>query len=225
MISGAFLVGNPATRRRLVSDATIWGLHMGAEHGDEPLKQDYVAIGWPELGNLSAIDPNREAFKVAYLKAKPSAKPGNVAVSAGVPYRFAVEIKIGDLVVYPSKSDRMVNIGRFAGPYRYDPGRFLYPNERPVTWLKQLPRAAFSQTALNEIGSAITLFRVSTTADEFIAALSGEAFQPTDIDEVNAERVTAQVEESTEDFVVKRLKNAQTPYQFEQFVAHLLTRM
>lgn len=206
-------------------DTTIWGVHMGAEHGDAPLKQGYVAIGWPELGNLTAIGPSRDSFKAAYLKANPGAKPGNVAVSAGVPFRFAVEIKVGDLVVYPSKSDRMVNIGRVAGNYRYDPARPLYPNERPVTWLKQLPRAGFSQTALNEIGSAITLFRVSTTADEFTAALSGEAFEPTDIDEVSAERVTAQVEESTEDFVVKRLKSAQTPYQFEQFVAHLLTRM
>jgi restriction system protein len=36
---------------------------------------------------------------------------------------------------------------------------------------------------------------------------------------------SAQVEETTEDFIIKRLKSSQTPYQFEHFVAHLLKCM
>lgn len=87
-------------------------------------------------------------------------------------------------------------------------------------------RASFSQSALNEIGSAITLFQVTTHADEFLAAMEGEAFEAQDIDEeVSAEQVSLQVEESTEDFIIKRLKANQTPYQFEHFVAHLLKCM
>jgi restriction system protein len=48
---------------------------------------------------------------------------------------------------------------------------------------------------------------------------------PTDLDEDSAEEVSAQVEESTEDFIIKRLKNGLSPYDFERFVAHLLTCM
>lgn len=206
----------------MAADKIIWGVHMGAEHGSTPIGQGYVAIGWPDLGDLRRLHPTREAFKKAYADGAPNAKPGHVAVSAGVLFRFAVEMKEGDLIVFPSKPDRMVNIGIVAGPYRHQMDGDAYPNRRAVNWLKHLPRASFSQSALNEIGSALTLFRISSNGDEFLAALSDQAFEPTDIDEVSAERVSAQAEESTEDFIVKRLKAAQTPYQFEQFIAHLL---
>lgn len=209
-----------------MTDRTIWGVHMGREHGLDPVEKGYVAIGWHRLGDLSAIPPNRDAFKAAYVRAYPDESPGKVRVAAGVPFRFAVEMKRGDVVIFPSKPDRMVNIGVIEGDYRYVPNApFDKPNFRSVKWLKHIPRSTFSQAALNEIGSFVTLFSVTTNADEFLAALSGEAFESEEIDEVSAERVSEQVEESTEDFIVKRLKASQTPYQFEHFVAHLLKCM
>ena len=42
---------------------------------------------------------------------------------------------------------------------------------RKVKWLKHLPRTAFSQGALYEIGSAMSFFTVKNYADEFMAAL------------------------------------------------------
>lgn len=42
-----------------------------------------------------------------------------------------------------------------------------------MKWLRHLPRADFSQSALHEIGSAIILFQVTSNADEFLAALEG----------------------------------------------------
>jgi restriction system protein len=209
-----------------VAEQTIWGMHMAHEHGVAPIAQGYVALGWNAVGDLSQIAPTREAFKTAYSTTYPEAKKGNVAVSAGVLFRFAHEMKPGDVVVYPSKSDRMVNIGIVAGSYRVD---VSLPedcrNARSVQWRRSIPRASFSQPALNEIGSALTLFRVSSNAEEFLAALEGEAFEAAEIDEVSAERTAAQVQESTEDFIIKRLKSGQSAYQFEHFVAHLLKCM
>ena len=46
-----------------MSDQVIWGIHMGREHGLAPVKDGYVAIGWHQVGDLSRIAPNREAFK------------------------------------------------------------------------------------------------------------------------------------------------------------------
>ncbi|WP_238560227.1 restriction endonuclease [Sphingomonas sp. Mn802worker] len=185
-----------------------------------------MALGWNDVGDLSKLAPTREAFKAAYSATYPDAKAGNVAVSAGVLFRFVREMKAGDVVVYPSKEDRMVNIGVVAGEYRVDPA---LPddchNARAVQWRRSVPRTSFSQPALNEIGSALTLFRVSSNAEEFLAALRGEAFEAAEIDEVSAERAAAQVQESTEDFIIKRLKGGQTAYQFEHFVAHLLKCM
>lgn len=112
------------------------------------------------------------------------------------------------------------------GPYVYQAqAPFDCPHRRAVKWLKHIPRANFTQGALNEIGSALTLFKLATNADEFLAGLEGQAYEPDDIDEVSAERVTEQVEESTGDFIIKRLKTSQSPYQFENFIAHLLKCM
>src|SRR5690606_41987272 len=82
-------------------------------------------------------------------------------------FRFVHDMTEGDLVVYPSKRDRQVHIGRITGPYVYDPSASeAYPNMRKVNWLKSVPRTRFSQGALYEIGSAMSLFQVKNYADE-----------------------------------------------------------
>jgi restriction system protein len=199
---------------------------MGHHHGRQPLDQGYVAIGWHEAGDLGAIAGNREAFKAQLAQVFPAKSAGAIPVEAGVLFRFAVEMQLGDIIVYPSKGDRMVNIGRIAGAYRFVPdANAEYPNRRPVKWLKSIPRAAFTQSALHEIGSALTLFRVTTHTEEFLAAVKGKSLEPEPVDDTAAEKVSAQVEESTEDFIIKRLKASQTSYQFEHFIAHLLKCM
>lgn len=205
-------------------EPVVWGLHMRRQHGLEPLSKGYVAIGWHELGDLSTIPANRDAFKARVAAGYPGFKPGAVPIAAGVLYRFCVEMQIGDIVIFPSKSNREINIGTIESGYLFDKsGLADWPNRRKVTWVRSLPRASFSQTALNEIGSALTLFRVTTHVDEFLAAMAGKKTAALEIDEVSAVHVSIQVEETTEDFIVKRLKGALTPYEFEHFVAHLLT--
>ncbi len=46
-------------------------------------------------------------------------KPGVIPVHAGVLYRFVNQMELGDIVVYTSKSDRLVNIGQIVGEYDY----------------------------------------------------------------------------------------------------------
>ncbi len=203
----------------------MWGLHMREALGMSPIEESFVAVGWDKLGDLKAIGANREAFKAAIAANWPEKKAGAIPGDAGVLYRFSVEMKPGDIIIFPCKVDRQVYIGRIEGPYTHQPSTGHWPNRRKVKWLKALPRASFTQAALYEIGSAITLFRVTTHADEFLAALSGDTPIPADLDEDSAEEVSAQVDENTEDFIIKRLKNGLSAYDFERFVAHLLTCM
>jgi restriction system protein len=94
-------------------------------------------------------------------------------------YRFAKEMTIGDVVVYPSKADRFVRIGLVEGNYTFLSSlNHEYPHRRRVGWKVHAPRAQFSQPALYEIGSAITLFQVSNNAEEFLAALDGNPLRP-----------------------------------------------
>jgi len=205
---------------------TIWGLHMADIDAMAPISDNFIGIGWDEMGDLASLSKNRDAYKERYKEAYPNEKAGAVPVKAGVNYRFVCEMSVGDIVIYPSKPDRMVNIGIVEGDYMYYPAfAGMYPHRRKMKWVQHIPRSDFSQSALHEIGSAITLFLVTTHADEFMAALEGKVIGAQDIDEDNADEVSQQVEESTEDFIIKRLKTKLSPYDFEKFVAHLLTCM
>jgi restriction system protein len=90
---------------------TIWGIHMEWDDATSPQDPKDIAIGWEALGDLNALPSSRDAFKAAFAKAYPTDKVGAAPVKAGMLYRFAKEMTIGDVIVYPSKADRLVNIG------------------------------------------------------------------------------------------------------------------
>lgn len=215
----------------------VWGVHMGEHVGGRPVEGGYVAIGWPELNDARAF-ASREAFKAAIVASGIPANAGAIPVHAGTLFKFVHEMQAGDIVIYPSKHDRIVNIGRISGETHYeqdDPDN--YPNRRAVTWLGHFPRNDFSQSALNEIGSAVTLFRVRRHAAEFMAQVGLAAPQPNlaaqaiDIaedatdDDTATVAVSRQAEETTGDFVIRRIMANLSGYQFEEFVAHLLECM
>lgn len=160
--------------------STIWGIHAG-KTGDAHkifLSQDVVALGWTAMGDLSKLPPNRSGFKKAYAAAYPDAKKGAIPLSAGQLFRFVHEMQIGDLVAYPSKSDHRIHIAKVTGNYFFsDNHKRSYPHQRRVEWLRDFERSDFSQEALYEIGSAMSLFQINNYADEFLTALSSSAAQ------------------------------------------------
>lgn len=205
----------------------IWGIHT--KDDNLFLQRDVIAIGWKEMGDLSKIEATREAFKDHYLKAYPDAKKGNIANGAGMLFRFVHEMQIGDYVVFPSKIDRRINIGVIEGSYEYDADAVEYVQQRKVKWVKHLPRTAFSQGALYEVGSALSFFMVKNYADEYMAALD-KSFKnnnlPTDGDEDESVGATAdEIVESTKDFILKELSKDLKGYALEEFVADLLRAM
>ncbi len=214
---------------------SVWGVHMGAHVGDRPLENGYVAIGWTALGDLRQY-PDREALKIALAQHYPDKKAGSRPVDAGILFRFTHEMQAGDIVVYPSKNDRMVNIGRFTGAFDHvadDPDD--YPNRRQVEWLGHFPRSDFSQSALNEIGAFITVFLIQGNRGEFLAKIGMAAPEDagpaegvpeeTPDDDTATVAVSQQAEITTGDFVIRQIMNKLSGYDFEEFVAHLLECM
>lgn len=203
----------------------VWGIHCK----DDSLfrKESIIAIGWKEMGDLITLGSDREAFKMRYAQVYSDAKKGNIANGAGMLYRFCCEAQIGDYVVYPSKSDRQVNIGIIEGAYRYDAAQPEYVQTHKVKWIKQFPRTYFSQGALYEIGSALSFFMVKNYADEFLGALD-KGFKKVNDPENEDETVAATAEEiieSTRDFILKELSRQLKGYDLEEFVADLLRAM
>lgn len=216
--------------------AKLWGIHMPHGIGVEAVEECRVSIGWSALGDLSALPKDRKKIKQAIAASYPDKKQGAIPVEAGVIYRFVHEIKAGDYVVYPSKHDRVVNIGKFTGEFVHDAGGAVeddaYPNSRMVAWLGHFPRSDFTQSALYEIGSFITLFLVKTHAAEFLSRVDPtvgtgrtEGHDTSPDDDSVSSTVTRQAEETAEDFVIKRIHNGLSGHEFEHFIAHLLECM
>jgi restriction system protein len=215
--------------------AAVWGIHNDAL-STELLDGGFVSIGWEKVGDLSKIGPDREALKAAQKQAYPESKPGAIPVQAGTLYRFAFEIAVGDVVVAPYRPDSTINIGVISGPYQYDPEAPIHPHRRPVQWKKLgVARSVFTQPALYEIGSAISVFRVKTYAAEFLAALdapstSGEAVsaavelvQQETPEDVADEPRASRVDRFTRDFILSQLKYPNISHrEFEEFTAALL---
>lgn len=210
-------------------ETTVWGIHAGRT-GDADelfLKKNVIALGWEKVGDLSALKANREAFKAAVAKAYPNEKPGSIPVNAGQLFRFIHELKLGDIVVYPSQRDRQLHIGQVEGPYQYAPElESHYPDTRAIKWLKTIPRTSFTQGLLHEIGSAMSFFQVKNYAEEVIATLEGKPSlgEKPGEDETVA-YVVEEIEQTTRDYILKRLAQQLKGHPLEHFVGHLLEAM
>lgn len=149
--------------------STVWGIHNDTISATELVAGEFISIGWDEIGDIRDIGHDQAALKTALAATSPEAKAGAIPIWAGVLRRFAFEMADGDLVIAPSKQTSVFNIGRVAGPYEYHPEQSEHRHRRPVEWLVlDVPRTAFTQAALYEMGSAVTLFQVSKHVDEFL---------------------------------------------------------
>lgn len=193
------------------------------------LQQDVIALGWEDMGDLQKIGKSREDFKKRYLEIYPNASKGKVAGSAGMMYRFVYEAQVGDYVVFPSKIDRMINIGVIDGDYEHVCAGSPYVQQRKVKWKKHLPRTAFSQGALYEVGSSLSFFSVRNYADEYMAALD-EGFQKDalttgDVEDESIGATADEIVEGTKDFILKELSKNLKGFGLEDFVSDLLRAM
>lgn len=209
-----------------IDEKWLWGIHTTDDNLFQ--KENVIAIGWHEMGDLSSIEATREAFKDKYADVYPNDPKGSIPTCAGMLFRFCNEVQIGDYVVYPSKNDHLVYIGVVESPYYFDSTESTLPQKRKVKWIKSLPRTIFSQGALHEIGSALTLFSVKNYADEFIAALDNDYVKKHQHNDEEDDTVAATAEEiiqSTKDFILKELFRQMKGYDLEDFIGNLLEAM
>jgi restriction system protein len=207
-------------------ETRVWGIHT--LNDNLFLNQNIIAVGWRPFGDLTKVEPTRDAFKEHYAEAYPDAKKGQIANGAGQLYRFYTEVQVGDYVVFPSKVDRKINLGIIESDYYFEDADGEYVQRRKVKWLKHLPRTAFSQGALYEVGSALSFFSVKSYADEFLAALeTGFKIKTLDDsgDDDTVGATAEDIKESTKDFILKMLSKKLKGYDLEFFIADLLRAM
>lgn len=210
------------------NSSTMWGIH-GGKQGDADgifLKKNQVALSWNAMSDLGSLPADRDAIKAQLIQAYPDKKERYYWIAAGQLFRFAHEMRQGDLIIYPSKRDKRVHIGEINGAYQYmTKGADSFPHRRAVKWLKDFPRTKFTQGALYEIGSAMSFFQVKNYADEFLAAIAGHEVTPEPSDDETVSYIAEDIEQNTRDFILKTLFQELKGHGLAEFVGHLLGTM
>lgn len=218
------------------AERRLWGIHNDA-YGQELIDEGYISIGWSELGDLRRLGNDQVIMREAVAASYPGIKPGAVAGWAATVRRFAFEAAVGDLVIFPNKQDRTLNFGQISGGYEFVAGA-IQPHRRSVRWIKTgVARSLFSQPALYEVGSALTMFAVRNNATEFITYIDASTedqfveeqprvVQPrSDEDAVEAASSmpsAERIDQHTRDYVAAMLLTELSHEEFEHFAADLL---
>jgi 5-methylcytosine-specific restriction protein B len=152
-------------------DPNVWVIRAG-QGGDAHelfLKQNVIALSDAGLGNLHKLRDNREAFYDAYSSLHPDAARMSITGVAGKFYRFAYEVIVGDIIVYPSLADSQVHLGVVTGRYRFSECNDAdYPHQRSVTWQCAIPKLSLPEPVRREMGAARTFFRIKRHGSIFL---------------------------------------------------------
>jgi len=182
------------------------------------LDSGVVTIGWNELPDLSNVKDRQELARL-YKSIHPSAKKPQLTNEVGQVWRFVSEIKKGDLVALPLKTQSAIAVGRVEGEYEYKKLADNIKHIRRVKWLKTIPRSAFDQDILYSLGAFMTVCRIKRhDAEDRVKKL----LQTDDIIEAEGEagvimEETIDIEESARDQIVK--------YIGAKFTGHGLARI
>jgi len=152
---------------------SAWVIRAGVGGAAEScfLEQNAVALEDQGMGDLSRIDPVREAFYEAYRSMNKHETRTAIAGIGGKFYRFVHDIQIGDIVLYPSLKTKEVFCGEIIGEYQFLKENKDFPHQRKVHWITNFPKDWLSKAAQYELGAARTLFKYQKNLSEIIDKL------------------------------------------------------
>ena len=142
----------------------IWLIRAGAngEYEQKFLQEKRVYLTWEgfdhDISKFATQADLLEALKNEY----PDDKINRLRNHASQIFPFAHEIKPGDLVVLPLKTQRVICIGEVKSGYHFDASNpDPYYHWHDVQWLNEsIPRANFGQDLLYSFGSVLTICRI-----------------------------------------------------------------
>ena len=202
----------------------VWVVRAGrgGEFVDAFLGEDgegYVAIGWSEVGRDLREFSDLESLRAAVKHGDPGATVMAVAMGAGQLWRFAHELRVGDIVLTADPVNHKVHGGELASDYRFVAGgdaQCPYEHRRDVKWTHVFDRDALSVKLKYSLQALMTLFNLGHHREE-ILALMGMGNGPPDDGEVSV----AKLVRDTREAVLSRLGDMDGE-EFEHFVRHLL---
>lgn len=207
----------------------IWLIRAGShgEYEHKFLEEERVYVTWDYLDvNLQKL-ANREALAAALNSAYPDRKPKTITNWVSQIWPFGHDIKTGDWVVLPLKSQRAIQIGEVTGDYHFESkGPNPFYHWRPVKWIGEaIPRDHFGKDLLNTFGAFLTICRVKkNNAEKRLMAMREKGWKPEKVvDLVNKGKSTGEstgnwdLEEDARDGIARLI--------LAKFKGHGLTRL
>jgi 5-methylcytosine-specific restriction protein B len=140
-----------------IGDKNYWriGTSNGNDHYWETMKANqYVSIGWPDIGNLSESDIQSKNDIIQLLNDNKYYSDNKSVTSrkASEIFNFINDIKEGDIVLAQDGAT-ILGIGKVAGEYGYEESK-SFPHYRPVKWI------AFNPGLKNSDGLQTTVYKI-----------------------------------------------------------------
>lgn len=206
----------------------IWLVRAGS-HGEFESKfvsENRVYVTWEGLNvNLSGLKERSELIK-EMTDRYPDGKHKAILNWASQVWPFAHEIKPGDLVILPMKSQRTIQVGEVTGGYHFEPaGPDPFFHWIPVTWVGEaVPRANFGKDLLNSFGAFMTICRIQrNNAEGRIQAMRANGWKP---ETTAAAMAVLPADPESEDTDLEELARDQIAQLIQaKFKGHGLTRL
>lgn len=208
----------------------IWLIRAGShgEYEQKFIQENRVYVTWDGLDVNLAKLKQRADLTAAMNNRYADCKPKAIANWVSQVWPFAHDIKPGDWVVLPLKSQPAIYIGEVTGSYQFEPsGPTPFYHWMPVKWIGEaIPRVNFSQDLLYSFGAFLTICRIQrNNAEQRITAMRANAWKPETIAAVS-KISTPVTDEAAEDSNLEELAHDQIAQLIaSRFKGHNLTRL
>ena len=164
----------------------IWMVRAGSggQYEQKFLQEERVYVTWDGLDVDLADLSDRAELLAAMSTRYPDAKPKALTNHASQVWPFATEMRIGDLITLPLKSQPAIQVGEIKGDYQFEPaGPNPYYHWRQVESVGEaVPRANFGKDLLYTFGAFMTICRVQrNNAEARITAMRAGGWKPESI--------------------------------------------
>lgn len=211
----------------------VWLIRAGShgEYEQKFIQESRVYVTWDDLTVDLGKLATRAELNADMTKRYPDTKAKAILNWVSQVWPFAHEMKKGDLVILPLKTQRAIQVGEITGDYHFEPkGPNPFFHWRAVKWIAEaVPRASFGKDLLNTFGAFLTICRVQrNNAEARLAAMRASGWKPETIASVTrtplvassaepAEAEDTDLEEAARDQIAQLIS--------ARFKGHALTRL
>ena len=209
---------------------TVWVVRAGDTGAYEQLavNEGLACIRFSlreDITNFNSRDALRDKLVHEYYT--DSTGPA-ISSAAGQLWNFVNEVQVGDTIVLPRKTPRVVAVGRVTGAYEYR-ADLDAPHTRRVEWRAvDVPRNAFDQDLLYSLGGLATVFQVRASDAKsrieqivtlHLAGSLSAGLTPTSAGD---EEFQLDLEEQISDRILDRIRQRFSGTKLEYLVASIL---